>query len=366
MLRVCHIISGDLWAGAEGMTYHLLKGLRAYRNLHLSAVVLNNGKPSKEIKKLGIKTHILDEKKLSFLQILWAVRKILLKNPPHIIHSHRYKENILAYVSSRFIPSIKLISTQHGMPEIHEGKRNVKHFLISRSNFFMLSHYFHQVVGVSQDIQKAFIKQYGFKEENVSYIHNGMEITGILPKRANKMEFTIGSSGRLFPIKDYPLMVEIAKIVAKKSKNVRFILAGDGPERNRLESLMQDYDLEEFFTLMGHTDNMDAFYQELDLYINTSLHEGIPMSILEAMSYGLPVIAPDVGGISEIIEDGVEGYLIHGRDPEDFSERCIRLVENRQLRAKMSKAAREKVIKEFSMERMAEQYYNLYMQIAKK
>lgn len=228
----------------------------------------------------------------------------------------------------------------------------------------MLSHYFHQVVGVSQDIQKAFIKQYGFKEENVSYIHNGMEITGILPKRANKMEFTIGSSGRLFPIKDYPLMVEIAKIVAKKSKNVRFILAGDGPERNRLESLMQDYDLEEFFTLMGHTDNMDAFYQELDLYINTSLHEGIPMSILEAMSYGLPVIAPDVGGISEIIEDGVEGYLIHGRDPEDFSERCIRLVENRQLRAKMSKAAREKVIKEFSMEHMAEEYYKLYIRIA--
>jgi len=159
-------------------------------------------------------------------------------------------------------------------------------------------------------------------------------------------------------------MVEIAKIVSKKSKNVRFVLAGDGSERDKLESIIERYGLQKSFTLIGHTENMDYFYKDLDLYINTSIHEGIPMSILEAMSYGLPVIAPEVGGIGEIIDDGVEGYLIHGRDPEDFAERCIRLVENRQLRAKMSKPAREKVIKEFSMEHMAEEYYKLYIRIA--
>jgi len=115
---------------------------------------------------------------------------------------------------------------------------------------------------------------------------------------------------------------------------------------------------------LGHTENIGRFYKGLHLYINTSIHEGIPMSILEAMSYGLPIIAPDVGGISEIIDDGVEGYLIDGRNPNHFAERCIRLVENRQLRAKMCRAAREKVIKEFSMEHMGEEYYKLYLKIA--
>jgi L-malate glycosyltransferase len=365
MLNICHIISGDLWAGAEVMAYHLIKGLRSYSNCDLCAIVLNNGRLSEEIKKIGIRTFVVDEKKLSFLEILLAVHKILRKNPSNIIHSHRYKENILAYVASRFIPGIKLISTQHGMPEIHEGKRNVKQPLISLSNFFMLSHCFHQVVGVSQDIENAFIKKYGFKEERVSCIHNGIEVPKTLQERGNTGKVTIGSSGRLFPIKDYPLMVEIAKIVSKKSKNVRFILAGDGPERGKLQSLIEEYGLQQSFTLIGHTEDMDYFYKDLDLYINTSIHEGIPMSILEAMSYGLPVIAPEVGGISEIISDGVEGYLISSRDPEDFAERCIRVFENRQLRAKMSNAARQKVIKEFSMERMAEQYYKLYVKIAK-
>lgn len=347
------------------MAYHLLNGLVVYSSLDLCVIVLNNGRLSKEIKKLGIRTYVLNEKKLSFLNILLTVHKILSKDPPDIIHSHRYKENILAYLTSRFIPCIKLISTQHGMPEIHEGKPNVKHLLISRSNFFMLSHYFHKVVGVSQDIQKAFIKGYGFKEEKASFIRNGIEIPKTLPKSYISKIFTIGSSGRLFPIKDYTLMIEIAKIVSGKSKNVRFILAGDGPERNKLQSLILKYGLHKSFILIGHKENMDDFYKDLDLYINTSIHEGIPMSILEAMSYDLPVIAPNVGGISEIIDDGVEGYLIDSRNPNHFAERCIRLFKNRQLRAKMSQAVREKVIKEFSMEQMAEKYYNLYRSIAK-
>jgi len=162
MLKICHIISGDLWAGAEVMAYHLLKGLRAYSSLNLCTIVLNSCRLSEEIKRLGIRTYVVDEKNLSFLDILLAVHKILRKNPPDIIHAHRYKENILAYIASRFIPGIKLISTQHGMPEIHEGKRNVKHLLISKSNSFMLSHRFNQVVGVSQDIKKTFIKKYKF------------------------------------------------------------------------------------------------------------------------------------------------------------------------------------------------------------
>jgi len=161
-------------------------------------------------------------------------------------------------------------------------------------------------------------------------------------------------------------MIEIAKIVLEKIKDVRFILAGDGPERDKLESLIKEYGLHKSFKLLGHTENMNDFYKDLDLYINTSIHEGIPMSILEAMSYGLPVIAPHVGGIGEIIGDGVEGYLISSRNPDHFAEKCISLFANSQLRANMSHAARQNVIKEFSMERMAAEYYKLYVKIANK
>ena len=85
------------------------------------------------------------------------------------------------------------------------------------------------------------------------------------------------------------------------------------------------------------------------------------MSILEAMAHGLPVVAPDVGGIGEVVDNGEDGCLIDIRDTKAFAEKCFLLYENRQLRRRMARAAREKVVKSFSIENMAAQYHELYL-----
>jgi len=90
------------------------------------------------------------------------------------------------------------------------------------------------------------------------------------------------------------------------------------------------------------------------------------MSILEAMAYSLPVVAPDVGGISEVVSNSEDGYLIEKRDPWAFAEKCFLLYENRQLRRRMARAAREKVVKSFSVENMAAQYHELYLNVVNK
>ena len=89
------------------------------------------------------------------------------------------------------------------------------------------------------------------------------------------------------------------------------------------------------------------------------------MTILEAMARGIPVIAPDVGGIREILDDGVQGYLIRGRNPRDFSTRCLELMENRELLTAMSTAARDKAVKAFSAQHMADDYHRLYRELVK-
>lgn len=361
MLKVCHIISGDLWAGAEVMSYHLLKGLMKYGDVKLLAIVLNEGRLAEEIRRLNIPVHTLDETKKSFLQILRDIKKIVVENSPDVIHSHRYKENILAYLVSRSIHGLGLIGTQHGMPEVNGEAVSLKHRLITKCNLFLLSRYFDRVVGVSHDIRDVLIDKGHFREGKVRVIHNGIEIPETFPDRSNSSAFVIGSSGRLFPIKDYPFMVEIAKKVLGKTDNIRFQLAGDGPERSKIQALIESYGLNGTFELKGHVENVSAFYRGLDLYLNTSIHEGIPLSVLEAMANGLPVVAPKVGGLTEIFDDGVEGYLIRERDPAAFAEKCLLLYEDNLLRRKMSQAARERVKQSFSVEKMVQQYYNLYV-----
>ena len=108
-------------------------------------------------------------------------------------------------------------------------------------------------------------------------IHNGIEIPDFVPERENEGTLVIGSAGRLCPVKDYTFMIEIAKAVKEETKHIKFHLAGEGPERSKLQSLIQQYGLNETFVLQGHVDNMLPFYRRLDLYLNISVHEGIPI-----------------------------------------------------------------------------------------
>ena len=165
------------------------------------------------------------------------------------------------------------------MPEVYGGNYTLKQRLITKGNFFGLSLFFNRTVAVSEDIQKAFIKQFRFRESKISMIHNGIEVPDFIPKRENKETFVIGSAGRLCPVKDYPFMIEIAKAVKEETKHIEFHLAGEGPERAKLQALIQQYGLNETFALKGHIEDMLPFYRSLDLYLNTSVHEGTPMSL---------------------------------------------------------------------------------------
>jgi L-malate glycosyltransferase len=364
MIKICQIISGDLWAGAEVMCFQLIKGLMKYNDINISVIILNRGTLFNKIKKLGIDVYLIDETNGNLLTVLSKVNKALSNQKSDVIHSHRYKENIMAYLLGKLTGKRILLATQHGMPEFHVGKTKLSSNVILKLNFLIMKRYFDQVVAVSNNIKNIFTNNMGFDKNKTEVIHNGITINPTSKIKSNKPLFVIGSAGRLFAIKDYPLMINIAKIIREKTNHVRFQLAGDGPQYSELHQMVFNNGLDDIFELTGHLDDMSSFYQGLDLYINTSIHEGIPMSVLEAMSYGLPIIAPDVGGFSEIIEDGITGYLVKSRIPEDFSNKCLLLFNDDEFRAKMAHSAREKVINSFSVDSMAEKYHDLYLSLA--
>ncbi|BBO88516.1 glycosyltransferase family 4 protein [Desulfosarcina ovata] len=363
MLKVTTIASGDLWAGAEVMIWQLIGQLRRYRDVELSVLLLNENRLAAEIRSLGVHVDIIDESKHTFIPLFWKTRNLIKSNAPDIIHAHRYKENLLAFLAGGVGNKAVLITTQHGMSE-STVRQGIGARIKSRINQYLLGHQFNSLVGVSKNISGFFINDCRANPKNVCILHNGIKLPPYqLP--TTRQYSVAGSAGRFFPVKDYTLLVEIAKCVTNRDKNIRFEIAGDGPERPKLETQISKYSLDGAFHLRGHQHDMAPFYRGLDIYINTSVHEGIPMSILEAMSHGLPVVAPKVGGIVEIIDDGIDGFLIPTRKPEDFAEKIL-LLQNFELRMKMGLAARKKVEQRFSAEHMAQQYYELYRQLAER
>jgi L-malate glycosyltransferase len=358
-MRVMIIASGDLWAGAEVMIFQLVSGLKEYAVVELRVVLLNPARLADELEKLGVTVHVVDEAQYSFLTIVHKIRQLVRNFAPDILHSHRYKENILAWMGAYGLKRCRLVATQHGMPERISKRQTIKGRLRAAFFFRLLARWFDCTVFVSAEMRQALVACHGFSDDSTAVIHNGMALPQDVGRHSGH-RMVVGSAGRLFPIKDYGLLVDIARAVIRQSDQVDFVLAGEGPERAMLEGKMKQYCLpEKRFKLLGHQEDMQVFYQGIDVYINTSLHEGIPMSVLEAMAYGAVVVAPDVGGFPEIIEDRVSGFLVEGREPQSFV-RCILDLLDPAQRDKMGSASRSRIAACFSREAMARQYYQLY------
>lgn len=359
-IKLLIIASGDLWAGAEAVVHQLAVGLHHKHSMNVSLVLLNHGRLEKICREAGVQTHVLDEGRYSFPSVLWKLVNICRSIRPDIIHSHRYKENLLAVLAGPFCGRPKLVTTVHGLSEVMEIK--LKGAVKGKINDFLLKRIFDKTVAVSDDIAQKFSESNKVPLDRLEKVLNGIEVpvSQNTCNQTDKNRLTIGSAGRLFPVKDYPLMVDIAQLVCAKRSNVRFVLAGDGPEKSAILQRIRSTGLEKQFILMGHMDDMQTFYASIDIYINTSHHEGIPLTVLEAMSWRKPVVAFAVGGLKEIVSHGDDGYLIQERKITEFSEYLIRLTDNAETINSLGNNAKHKIMNMFSTQSMINSYFLLF------
>jgi hypothetical protein len=187
-LRVCHLVSGDLWAGAEVMAWHLILHLRQFSELEVFALILNEGRLAAELRKADVPIRIIDEQKRSFVHLVLKTKALLGQWSPHVIHSHRYKENILAFVSRSRSSGTRLVATQHGMPEGDPRRLKIGARVIDHLNRLILARGFDRLVSVSQDIKANFIGRFNFSANQLSVIYNGLalpELRAQLPLAVN-------------------------------------------------------------------------------------------------------------------------------------------------------------------------------------
>lgn len=362
-LSVLTLASGDLWAGAEAVVHQLALGLREKPHIKHTVVLLNHGRLETLCAQAGIHTRVIDEGRHGFAAILARLIAICREIRPQIIHSHRYKENLLAALATLACGRPRLVTTVHGLSE---GNNNTfKSTLKGKVNRFLMRCVIDTTVAVSNDIASALAEKAGVPAHRLITIFNGIDTDGIPPVNTNPRgdTITIGSAGRLFPVKDYPLMVDIARLTCEQRPAARFVLAGEGPEKGTIRNKIRACGLENRFTLLGHVDDMQAFYAGLDIYINTSMHEGMPMTVLEAMARRIPVIAFAVGGLNEIVSHGHDGYLVQHRDAGEFSQHLIELIDDRDRLQRFGDNAGSTVHKRFSTTRMTESYCSAYTRL---
>ena len=362
-LTVCHVFSGDLWAGAEVVIFNLLTSLREEPNLRVVAVSLNEGEIVDRLRIAGVPTHVVPESRHSLLGLPRLAARALKGVRIDVLHSHGYKQHLLATVLAKRLGVTEIVGTLHGLPEpatdTTREARTVR--WRTRLDFFVLRTFFSTLVAVSDEMRRALVERYGFRERQLRVIRNGGRFPSTMPAPCSRSEaFRIGTVGRLVPVKGFDLFLDVAAALRRTVPAVRFSILGDGPLREELARRVEELGLGEHVEFLPPRPDPFPYYRSLDLYLNTSRHEGLPLSVVEAMACGVPIVSAAVGGIPEVVADGEHGFLVAGREPAAFVERCARLIADDRLRVSMSQRASAFAREGLSAPAMAAAYRSLY------
>lgn len=199
----------------------------------------------------------------------------------------------------------------------------------------------------------------------VQTINPGVDTDLFSPDQVDKHDskaFTLLTVGRLVPVKNHPLLLESFSRIAERHPEAKLLIAGDGPLRDRLESVVEKRNIGEKVTFLGHVSHqqLPRLYNRADIFILTSLRESFGMTLIEAMSCGLPVVAPRIGVILEIVDHNENGLLYAADSERELTSAIERMMSDAKLRDNCARKARSTVIDAYDWQRSSDHLYQIY------
>jgi glycosyltransferase involved in cell wall biosynthesis len=275
---------------------------------------------------------------------------------PAIVHANSSKAGILGRVAALVARVPVRLFTVHGWAfKAHRGATARAYLWADR----LMSPITTTTICVAESEREAGLRAMTCRRTRTVVIRNGVELDRPLRASAAAVRpVTVLSVGRLRAPKDFTTLV--SAVAAFEPGAVRLLIVGDGPDRPRIAEAIARLGLDDSVELLGPRDDVDALLATADVFVLSSDSEGMPMSVLEAMAAGLPVVASAVGGVSEIVRDGETGTLVPPRDPVALGRAIARLVEDPALRQRFGAAGRRRAEREFALAGFQRAHVELY------
>jgi glycosyltransferase involved in cell wall biosynthesis len=294
------------------------------------------------------------------------IARVAARHQASVLHAHHYSPFVYAALARVWNRDLRVIYTEHGRlsDALPSAKRKIANGIFARLP--------REVYAVSADLREHIVAE-GFPAAKVGVIYNGIALQP-RPDAADRARIrthlrvsddtlVVGTIARLDPVKDIVTMLGAIERMCSQAPTLLLVI-GDGPERIALEREVGRLCLGTSVRFLGHREDARAWLAGCDVYANSSIHEGVSLTILEAMSAGIPVVATRVGGTPEIIDEQC-GLLVPARDPKSMARALDDLAASPERRRAMSCAARRRVEERYTIERMVDEYRNAYLRVAR-
>src|ERR1035437_2213090 len=362
-MKILHIISSGGKYGAEAVILNMSRMLNEGPHRSILGVFSNSSNPNLQFhecaKKEGIESYLIPCNGQIDRKAIVRIRELVSRTGADVVHAHGYKADLYAYFAWR-ASGVPPVSTCHTW---YDNDR--KAFFYGVLDRLILRGYA-RVVAVSEDVRQRLLKA-GVKSKKISMIRNGIDLRPfdrasavVKDELAWGADQVVGMVGRLSVEKGVDIFLHAAARVLAHCPDAKFIVAGDGPDRAELETLIDQLGIRGSVRLLGRCEDMPSLYASLDVMVSASRQEGLPIAILEGMASRLPLIATAVGEVPAVILDGRTGVLVPTEAPELLAAAIIDLLRNPAKQERLGSAARQLVEDEFSAGRMTADYLRVY------
>jgi glycosyltransferase involved in cell wall biosynthesis len=372
MIRILHFTTDHTIAGAEKLLLGIAKEHDTSCFELFFCTLKGWGNLNNELEKLNQKTFSLDC--TNILQIPLAgikLHRLLRKYKIDILHTHLYHAGVLGQFVARLQNNAIGIQTRHYSDVLYLYGNHVSRFL-DRCASKMARH----IIAISAGVKQVLVNSDNVKTDKITVINNGIDTSEFDPSingrsdiekeyGIEKRAILVGAIGTLHPRKGHRYLIEAAEIICRKRDDVRFIIVGEGHLKPQLTEMRDALGLQDKIIFAGYKSDIVKFLSAVDIFVQPSVEEGFGLTIIEAMAMGKPVIATNVGGIPEIIENKKSGLLIPSKDAGALAEAIFLLLANKDNIEVFGTEAQNVVRTKFTIQQMVKAYENLYGRICK-
>lgn len=370
-LRVLHILNRLDRGGTELVVLKVMDGLSKVVFEHRLASLRGSDPELQNVPLPGGKLLNAGDVGSGFQFPLFRLARMMRAYRPHIVHSRNWGA-IEAIPAARLAGVPVAIHSEHGYEiEMLAGLPNRRR-VFRRTAYAMAD----AVFAVTRELRDYHAKQAWISPQRIRVIYNGVDTHRFCPhpdlraavrKRFGlpPNRFIVGAVGRMVRIKDHATLLRAVDLITQRDVDAHALLVGSGPELERTQALADaSPGLAGRVTFVGASEEVPELLNAMDVFALPSISEGMSNTLLEAMATGLPVIATAVGGNNEVIDNDQSGWLIRTKDHEAMASILTRLASQADLRRTSGVSARQRIIERFSLDRMLNDYTQLYLELA--
>jgi len=360
--------------GPGRLTYAIIERLSKYEGVTCATAALKRSGPLKEkFEDLLIPTRVMNMRHFYQRRQFNELVHFLETERFDIVNTNLIRADIIGRFAARKAKVPVIITTEHG---IHTWgvKGKLVESLVKRL-YIYTTRFTDRIIAVS-DYVKQCLQSAGVPAEKIVRIYNGVDLERFVPSTPEqksefvkylsdrKVNHVIGGVGHLITLKGHSYFIQAIPRILEKHPNSLFIIVGEGPLHNQLVNEVKRLGLTDKVRFLGRLSTITPqVISTFDVLVQPSLTESFGLVVAEALACGVPVVATKVGGLPEIVEDGINGFLVEPRSPSAIAEKVIWLLDNKESAKRLGANGRETVAQKFDINTTVREYYELYKEV---